>query len=74
MGEELKPIAMDEIAAEAARCRRILDEKPADEFSDMLYASYNTLLYVLGYGTAPPSECFVERTRATSVKGWRAQR
>ncbi len=51
-------ISLDEVTAEAERCRLILDNEPADEGSDMLYAAYNALLFVLGYGVELPSKNF----------------
>lgn len=54
--DTLLPLA--EVEAEAQRCRKILDDYPSDENSDMLYAAYNALLFVLSYGVAQPSELF----------------
>lgn len=51
-------ISLEEVAAEAKRCRLILDNQPSDEGSDTLYAAYNALLFVLGYGVKVPSKSF----------------
>jgi hypothetical protein len=51
-------ITLEEVEAEAQRCRAILDNEPPDEGSDMLYAAYNALLFVLGYGVEVPSKQF----------------
>jgi len=55
---ELRPPSASEVEAEAERCRIILDTKAADGGSDLLFGAYNALLFVLGYGVAPPSEHF----------------
>lgn len=60
---EPTPIPISEVEAEAERCRKILNDEPPDEFSDMLYAAYCTLLMVLGYGTELPSKQFRERAK-----------
>ncbi len=51
-------ISLDQVAAEAERCRLILDNEPPDDGSDMLYAAYNALLVVLGYNVEVPSKMF----------------
>jgi hypothetical protein len=43
---ELKPPSVAEVEQEAQRCRRILDDLPPNDFSDMLYASYTTLPHI----------------------------
>lgn len=52
MSEQLNPPSQDEIEAEAERLR--------DDGDEMRYAAYCTLLWVLGYGTGPPSKMFAD--------------
>lgn len=47
-------IPLEEVSREAAKLRIMLDEGVGD--TDQLYAAYNALLMVLGYGVMPPSE------------------
>ena len=47
-------IPLEDTQREAARLRIMLDEGVGD--TDQLYAAYNALLMVLGYGVQPPSE------------------
>lgn len=68
---ELRPLA--EIEAEAQRCRRILDEKPSNDESDMLYVAYTALLFVLGYHVYPPSEQFDGASSEEKLKRRRAE-
>jgi hypothetical protein len=58
MTEHLTPPLLREIEEEAARCREFLDKEPPNDMTDMLYAGYTTLCWVLGYGTAPPFEAY----------------
>ena len=47
-------LAEQDIEAEAQKLRKMLDA--GEGGSDQLYAAYNALLMVLGYGVRPPSE------------------
>lgn len=47
-------IPLADVQREAEKCRIMLDKGEGD--TDPLYAAYNTMLMVLGYGTMPPSE------------------
>lgn len=55
-----KFIPLEDVQAEAARLKVMLDagEFKTSEFADMAYAAYEALLFVLDYGTQPPSQAY----------------
>ena len=58
-------IPLSDTAREAAKLRIMLDQAIGD--TDQIYAAYNALLMVLGYGVQPPSEMW-NRPRAKLVE------
>lgn len=60
MPDQFIPLSM--VEAEADKLKKMLDagEFKTPEFSDMAYAAYNTLLFVLDYSVEPPSETYAK--------------